>query len=247
MRRAVCVGLAMLAGVARAAPYPTDLYAASAYVTGTRAETRGDAVVTAFRRVLVKVSGNPGLAEDSRVAALDALAASMVEDVAYLDRMSDEPHHDEQGTRDRPFDLLVHFDPRRINGALAALGEAPWAVARPRIVARIAIVDHGATFPLTADGESAERHLEALLAAADRFGMRVAVPLSDAPDLAVVQGDVTLTGTMTWSDKDFGWVGRWRLAAPRGAVAWEVSGVSFDEAYRDAMAGALSALSGHRR
>lgn len=189
------------------------------------------------------LSGNPALADDDRVALLDPLAASMVEDIAYQDRMSDQPHHDEQGTRDRPFDLTVHFDPARIDGALALLGERAWIGPRPRVIVKADIRDHAAQFPLSADGESDERHREALLAASDRFGLRVVLaPLEGS---AATLPSVTLSGQLVWDESQFGWVAAWRLDGLGATRHWKIAGVSFDDAYRVGVSGALAVLSGH--
>ncbi len=242
--RVAAVLLLALAAPVRAAPvWPeSNLYAARAYVTGTRAETRAEGILTSFHRVLIKLSGNPALAGDDRLALLDPLAASMVEDLAYQDRMSDQPHHDEQGTRDRPFDLSVQFDPVRIDAALALLGERPW-VARPRLLVRADIHDRAAVFPLSADGESDERHREAVLAAAERFGLRVVlVPLEGA---GLVMPPVTLSGQLAWDESQFGWVADWRLDGLGATRHWHIAGVSFDDAYRVGISGALAVLSGH--
>ena len=107
--------------VARAVDDPA-LSEATAIVTGTREETRAEGFAHALRDVLVKRSGNPGLLYDARVEPLEANAADLVEDYIYLDRMSDQPRHDEQGTRDRPYTLVVRFAPEKIDAALAELG-----------------------------------------------------------------------------------------------------------------------------
>lgn len=238
--------LAALAARAHGAPPPGPdgaLYAARAYVTGTRAETRQDGIVTCFHLVLIKLSGHPALADDPRLALLDPLAAAMVEDIAYQDRMSDQPHHDEQGTRDRPFDLTVHFDPAQIDAALVLLGEQAWIGPRPRVLVRAEIRDHDALFALSADGESDERHRQALLAAADRFGLRVVlVPLEGA---APRVSPVALSGRLAWDASQFGWVAEWRLDGLGATRHWKIAGVSFDDAYRVGVSGALAVLSGH--
>ncbi|MCW3474988.1 DUF2066 domain-containing protein [Limobrevibacterium gyesilva] len=237
--------LPCLAATAQAAGWQ-DLYQSSAIVTGTVATTRADGLAQCLRDVLVKVSGNPALLDDPRVDALGGTAAELVEDFAYLDRQSDMPRHDEQGSRDRPFTLIAHFAPTKIDAALAALGEQPWRADRPPLLVRITVRDRNATFPMTADADADERQRQALLASAERYGMRVVLLPKDRLAVgAAPPGSVPLDGTLTWSDAAFGWVGEWRLAWQGRDIAWGITGVSFDEAFRNAVRGAMGVLSGH--
>ena len=206
-------------------------------VTGTRAETRAEALALGLRDVLAKRSGNPSLLEDPRVDALGA--PDMVEDYLYLDRMSDLPRHDEQGSRDRPFVLVAHLSRAKVDAALAGLGEQPWLTERPALLVRVVIVDRNSSYPLTADGDNDERHRQALLAAAERYGMHLALaPLHAA---LALPGSLEVTGTIRWSDADYGWVGDWRS----GNRIWGIKGVSFDAAYRNLVQGAMAIASGH--
>ena len=114
-----------------------------------------------------------------------------MEDFVYLDRMTDIPHHDEQGTRDRPFDLIAHLDPDRLRQALAAAGLRLW-LDRPTLAVSVAIrARDGASFRMTPEDDESERHRQALLAAADRFGMRVAFATKRA---------TSLDGELVWSE-----------------------------------------------
>jgi hypothetical protein len=58
-------------------------------------------------------------------------------------------------------------------------------------------------------------------------------------------GDVLLAGTLAWSDTTLGWIGAWRLDMPGTSVRWQIGGVTFDEAFRNAMGGAAQVLSGN--
>lgn len=238
MRRALLI-LLLLAPSAQA----SGLYEAQAITTGTDARARPAALAACLAQVLAKVSGNPALLDDPRVAALGPAAPALLAGLAYLDRMSDIPHHDEQGTRDRPYDLLARFEPAEIDAALLGLGEIPWLNRRdrPRVLADIAITPaDGAPIPLLADTDPAERHRAALLAAADRFGIPVLLRPSDGP---APRAAATLHGTLAWQGD--GWAAAWTLAWGGQSHAWDIRGVSFDEAYRNAVAGAAAALSGH--
>ncbi len=238
--------LQMSAAMLLLAPFVAraDLFEGRAIVTGTGPASRAEALPQALRWALVKVSGDPALAEDPRVDAIDA--AGLVEDEVFLDRMTDIPHHDEQGTRERPWDYIAHFDPAGITVALARLGHGVWPAPRPRLLARIVVHEQdGHTYPLSNDADDGERQREALLAAAARYGMRVALPPGDAPQ-ADVAGTVPLVGTLRWSDEDAGWVGEWHLTWQGQDQTWGIGGVSFDAAFRDAVGGAMAVMSGHR-
>ena len=238
-RAAVLLALLLAAPAAQAA----GLYEAQAITTGTDSRERPQALAACLAQVLAKVSGNPALLDDPRVAALGPAAPGLLAGLAYLDRMGDIPHHDEQGTRDRPYDLLARFDPAGIDAALFGLGEVPWLVHRdrPRVFADIAIAPRGGPpLALLADTDADERHRAALLAAADRFGLPVLLRPSDgAPPLT----PAVLRGRIAWAGD--GWHGAWTLNWAGGQRAWSIRGVSFDEAYRNAVAGAAAALSGH--
>jgi hypothetical protein len=75
--------------------------------------------------------------------------------------------------------------------------------------------------------------------------MRVVLPPRARPDVDI-PGTLPLNGTLRWSEPDFGWVGEWRLSWQGRDRAWRIAGVSFDEAFRDAMGGAMAVLAGRR-
>jgi hypothetical protein len=242
------VGLVLFAAGARAQDYPA-LREGTAIVTGTRAETSAEGLARALRDVLVKRSGDPSLLHDHRVDSLEPKAADLVEDYLYLDRMSDLPKHDEQGTRDRPYTLIARFSSAKIDAVLAELGDKPWLAARPALLVHVMITDKSrGSYPLTADGDNDERHRQALLAAAVRYGMHLVLePLAKVNADAAVPGALVVNGTVRWSDADPGWVGAWRAGGQQGSEvkAWGIEGVSFDDAYRTLVLGAMAIASGH--
>lgn len=50
---------------------------------------------------------------------------------------------------------------------------------------------------------------------------------------------------MAWRDEALGWVADWRLLANGKDYRWQVRGVSFDDAFRNAMLGTAQILSGN--
>ena len=220
------------------------LYEAQVIVTGTDGRSRPEGLAACLAQVLAKVSGNPAVADDPRVARLSAPA--LLRSFAYLDRMSDQPKHDEQGTRDRPYDLVARFDPAAVDDALRGLGLRPWPLPRPEVAADIRILPRQAPpMRLQSDTDQDERHRAALLAAGERFGLEIALRPASGIAAPISTGAATLAGELAWSDADAGWSGSWRLSWAGRDWIWQVRGVSFDEAYRNAVGGAAAILSGN--
>src|SRR5258708_1949765 len=257
------LGVVAVAGAPSAAANGDDLYQAQTIVTGEREETRLPGFAECLEYVLVKVSGDTRLIGDKRVAALAGEARSFVRDFRYHDRMSGIPHHDEQGTRDRPYDLIVTFDRTKIDAALRTLGREPWVAPRPRLTVFLAMRNLTSAFMVAGDGDRALER-SALTAAASQLGMTITLPseaalaasglryetlpTADPARLATVatatDGELALVGRMTWSDDAFAWIADWRLAADGTTHQWRASSVTFDDEFRKAMGGAARILSG---
>jgi uncharacterized protein len=249
---------------AASAPSADELYEAQAIVTGQREPERLRALPDCLEDVLVKVSGDPRLMGDRRLLPLKANAAEYVLSFRYHDRMSGIPVHDEQGTRDRPYDLTVSFEPAKIDAALRSLGLEPWTGPRPRLALFVGVQNGPVPYVLASDGERGLEQRLSLQAAAQKRGMSILLPSSSVLSAAGVRfdrlsaidlerwralgkdvgGDTTLIGTMFWIEQEFGWRADWRLVW-QGDHRWQIRGVSFDAAFRNAMEGSARILSGH--
>ncbi len=238
-----------------------DLYQAKVLVTGQRPETRLPALERGLADVLVKLSGDPDTVRDPAAAGLIGNAEVYVDSFRYRDLMEGIPVHDEQGTRDRPYELTIDFDPRKIDGVLRELGRESWTGARPRLAVLLAVEFDEVTYLLAADGDRGRDQRESLAAAAWKYGLPIVLPTAQAlaaSGLTVghlesadgdkvesiskaAGGDAGLVGRLTWSREALGWIAEWRLGPDR----WQIRGVNFDEAFRNAMSGALRSLSGH--
>jgi len=250
---------------ASAAADESELYRTTVFVTGRGEAERVRGTALAFQDVLVKVSGDPRLGRDPRVAEMAKEAGALVVSYDYRDRMQGLALHDEQGTRDRPHDLTVHFDPAKIDAALASLGSTPWTGPRPRLVVLLAIQDQQTRYVLAQDGTRGLSERQALAAVAANRALPMVLPMEalldaerltyDAlaakapPELAraanAAGGDAALSGTLVWTESVLGWSARWHMAAPGRDYRWGVSGVSFDDAFRNAIDGAIEILSDH--
>jgi hypothetical protein len=252
--------LFLFAGMAHAAG--DDLYTGRSIVTGMMEETRGHGVVAALRDVFVKVSGDPRLINDPKAQAIATDAVNYVNSYSYRDLLEGIPIHDEQGTRDRPYELTVVFDKWTVDLALAALGRKPWLAKRPRLVMVLAVRLNETRYLLAKDSANGRTQRESLDAVSWQTGMPLILPdeaalaqagitldnvlESDAQALAIASGgDLAILGTLEWSQGTLGWHATWRLAAGGQTHDWSVRDVNFDDAFRNGLRGAAQILSGN--
>ncbi|WP_429806330.1 DUF2066 domain-containing protein [Ensifer sp. B1-9] len=253
-----------LGGAANAADIGR-LYLSDAIVTGTGEVNRQIGFRACLSEVLVKLSGDPTILDAPGFAALEAEAGSFVSSFSYRDRLEGVPIHDEQGTHDRPHDLICRYDPATLDPLLAKLGRKPWLEPRPVITVLLAVKDQKRRFVLASDGDESPYMADSLRAAAAPLALSVILPdraavAGGALDFAAIsqanpekfarlavlgKGDVTLAGTLAWSDQARGWIANWRMASNGKSHAWQISGVSFDDAFRNALRGAARLLSGN--
>ena len=242
-----------------------DLYRAQAIVTGQGEANRIVGFASCLEDVLIKVSGAQKLAGDRRLAAYKSNAKSFVRAFSYRDQMSGKPHRDEQGTRDRPYDLTVDFDEGKIGDILKALGIKPWLSHRPRLAVFVEMKQGPKNYIVTSDGAQSDLQRDALLVAADRRGMDIVLPSAAAltksklngaelktapsstlaPVAAEQGGEVALVGQLVWDDRELGWATQWQMDWRGRTHRWQVHGVTFDEAFRRGIGGAAQVLSGN--
>jgi uncharacterized protein len=254
-----------VAYLCRAWAQPTGgIYQATVVTTGSDLRFRNAGFAQALREVLVKASGEPRLGQDPRVDKLVQHADQLVAFFAYRDQMEGIHHHDDQGTYDRPFDLTVQFDWLSINAALAQLGEKPWLAARPTVVPVILVRGHDRPYTqhylISDEQPAAGGQRESLSYYAQKYGIGLRIP--SAADLAawhVQQSDITVPsgslagdkfvvlGTLDFRLSTFGWLGVWKATWHGVDYGWGISGVSFDKAFDNLVAGVARIASGHGR
>ncbi len=242
-----------------------ELYRAQVIVTGQDEANRITAFAAALEDVLIKVSGAQNLAGSHRLAPYPSNAKDFVRAFSYHDQMSGTPTRDEQGTRDRPYDLTVEFDERKIDDLLPALGLKPWHSHRPVLAAFVEMQLGPKRYMITSDAGQSALQRESLLAAAARRGMSVVLPSAAAlaqagirgaepgtatsravaPLVAGQGGEVALIGRLVWVDRELGWATQWQIDWRGRTHRWQVRRTNFDEAFRRGIGGAAQILSGN--
>ncbi|UPK05420.1 DUF2066 domain-containing protein [Bradyrhizobium sp. 170] len=259
----VAAALTLCAGTMAAAG--ADLYRGKVTVTGQGEANRITGFAACLEDVLIKVSGAQKLAGDRRLAAYKSKAKDLVTAFSYRDQFSGKPIRDEQGTRDRPYDLTVAFEDSKIDDILRAFGLKPWLSHRPRLAVFVEMEQGPRNYLVTTDGPQSDLQRESLLAAADKRGMSIVLPGTAAlaksnitgadlrtapfPALAPVAaeagGEVVLVGRLVWNDRELGWATQWRMDWGDRKHSWQDRGVTFDEAFRRGIGGAAQVLSGN--
>jgi uncharacterized protein len=264
--RYVLVAMVAIIGIANISAFAEGagpLYRASVIVTGAREETRYPAIAQCFEMVMAKVTGNPDISANPAFADWASRARAFVWSYTYHDRLFGRQIHDEQGTRDRPFDLTVQFDDKMIAAAAAAMGEKLWPEPRPSLAIVVGVNNNFRTYVLAKGQELGSDQRAAFEDASTRFGVPIVFPSveqlaaagisyenimrADSQNLSglakTVGAHAALIGHLDWRDNDHGWIGTWHLNRGTGSPAWSIRGVNFDAAFRDAVGGAAKLLS----
>lgn len=173
-----------------------------------------------------------------------------IESFSYHDRLAGRPIHDEQGTHDRPHDLTCHFRKDSIDDLLGRLGVRPWLDKRPVLGVLLKVRRGQASYQVAAGNSRDLAMREAFAAASDLTGIDVVFPSGEYTGLRSVEGTMPLSGELDWSDSEGGWIATWELDVQQSAnklheARWQVRGVSFDDAFRNALKGAAQILSGN--
>lgn len=216
-----------------------------------------------LQEVLIKVSGDPRLADDARLKGPKDEANTYSTGVRYHDLWESIPIHDEQGTRDRPYDMWVTFDKAKIDALLKTLGRTPWSGTRPHVVAFIGLKDMlNRSFVLATDGPRGIDQRDALASAATTAGLTYSLPSTAIltgekityprlakgdlmPRVDTDAGNVALVGVLSASTNPPGWAVEWRLNWQGKTTIWKTHLPSFDAAFRNGLIGADQVFSGN--
>ncbi len=167
---------ALLTGLAIAAAVPAaDLYTGSVTVANQGAGERARALPIALAQVLVKVSGDSGVAADPAVSGQVGLAGSLLTQTDY----SSEVVTGANGAQSSVTTLLAQFDAAGVDTILRTAGRPIWTSQRPSLLAWL-VIESGPARQVASANQSAA--LGALLRQAEQRGFEVVLPAWDYQD-----------------------------------------------------------------
>jgi hypothetical protein len=230
-----------LACVPSAAP-AADLFVEQAPVVDEAAATRNAALSAMLKRVMVRVSGNVGVASQPAAAEVLTAAPSLVEQYRYRSV-------DEGGNLVRY--LWARFDQGAVERMMRERGLPVW-VQRPRVLVWLATERAGQRSLLALDTEPLAR--DAALGRAAERGLPLQLPLMDLEDQSALtpadlwsdylQGiqsasaryphERILTGRLTAAGRDR-WRGVWTLIGPTASDGFQSPALGLDETVRFAV------------
>jgi uncharacterized protein len=242
-----------------------NIYQGKTIVTGQRDETRIPGFKLALVDALKKVTGDPAINSEEVLAAVGSDVRDYVKAYSEHDRMADIPIHDEQGTRDRPFDLVVDFHKERIDELLKVLKREPWLGVRSQVLVLLVVHFDSNSYILTSDDDLGTDQRSAMVATAWQAGLPIALPTAESvakmgrmPDSlfpATAENVEKLrqrlsvghlmVGSIVWASGMQGWKADWNFDAEGKNHHWQIQDVNFDDAFRSAMRGSAQILSGH--
>jgi len=243
------------------------LHRGEAIVTGQDdLEERERGIRHALIHALIKLSGDDRVADHPELPAILADAETFVIAHEYEDRKHGVPISDEQGTRDRSFQLRVDFDGDALHNVLERLGFGAWHEDRPRLLVLLAVTDHVDAFVIGTEVAQGIGHREVLEYEAHRRGMPLVIPRMDSFEATAVShhdvvsthggavgalaraysADAALTGAMTQSSTG-AWSTDWTLLADDLPVRWRVPETTFDRSISQALGHSSRVLAGARQ
>lgn len=161
----------------------SDLYATEVRVANESSEERSKGLVSALAIVIKKVSGDPKVVEQNKIAAALSKASSFVQQFRYRVELGDTIPGNDKPVETRY--LWAKFDKTSIDNLLQQANINVWAQNRPKILLWLAIEQQGQRrlFDLNETPEN----LTTILNTAKSRGIPLQLPLLDLQDQAKLQ------------------------------------------------------------
>ncbi len=229
-----------------------NLFQAEAPASGRDRVARQEALKQALTTVLVRITGDVGIAENGQARTLLREPGRFVAQYRFNETPAENPDEAPE------LRLWAQFDEVALTRALRKLGLPYWGRDRPDVLVWLAVDDNGKRF-LVSD-TSQNPLADVLRDAAQQDGLPVNLPLLDLEDQRAVsfpdlwggflgpvqkaseryRPQVVLIGRVARSGN--GWSGQWTLLGAGTSHNWTVRGETAEEAVQKGLSGAASLL-----
>lgn len=229
-----------------------NLFQAEAPASGREPAARQQALKQALTTVLVRITGDAGIAGNRQAQTLLREPGRFVAQFRFNEIPAETPDEAPE------LRLWAQFDEVALTRALRELGLPYWGRDRPDVLVWLAVDNNGKRF-LVSD-TSQNPLAEALHDAAQQDGLPVSLPLLDLEDQRAVnfsdlwggftgpvqkaseryRPQVVLIGRVARSGS--GWSGRWTLLGAGASHNWTVRGSTAEAAVQKGASGATSLL-----
>lgn len=228
---------------AQAAPDPSSFYTGEAIITGRDIPSeRQRGYRMALPQVIAKVSGDSRLATHPQILAALDHAETLVRETGFVDRLAKKKLMDEQGTRERSYQMQVAFDPAAVDALIRQAGSQPWPRPRPAVRVALRITDSLGPYLLADTSSRGTGQREVLADVSRRLGLPVVLSGDGQPPLT----PAILTGTMQ-ARPEGGWTTGWTLVSATLAqpLHWDSPPGTFDRAIANGLEETARALAPH--
>jgi uncharacterized protein len=220
--RHVCLGLLLLFLSGPLLAQALDLYEGEIAVGSQSAAERDSALPAALGQMLVRLSGDTGIAADPAAQGLMQDAPGLVQRYRYRQHVEVQ-----DGLPVSRTFLVARFDPARVDAALAAAGIPVWLPPRPQPVVWL-VIDDGSGPRLLGATQAAA--VAALSQRAAQRGLQLQFPQAEAGeqtllgDIAAGRGEYLGEASATYGS------GIWLLGSlMRGSEGWRVRWSAYEE------------------
>ncbi|EKD69949.1 MAG: hypothetical protein ACD_46C00690G0003 [uncultured bacterium] len=214
----------------------SSLYQADMPVATQLEDARSEAVRQGFIHILVKLSGNPDIAENPLIKENVKKAEYYVQEYSYA----------QPTTTSSMYMLQIRYDKDDINNLLRKAGVVYWGETRPLVLVWVTVAD-GTEAPEIIGSEEADEWYDTFRQQGKKYGLPLIFPVMDVTDINKVSPhdvntmnittlkqagmryspDALLIGKIE-KDKNGGWKGQWRLILDENQWDWRITGNDMD-------------------
>ena len=163
----------------------TDLYQVELPVSSQSEEARTSAINIGFEQVLIKISGNPSIMNDSMIRSNFKKAETYVQEFSYLPLTHSKS----------PYLIRIHYNSEDINRLLKNAGVPYWGANRPLILIYLVVTNKG-EMPEMIGHEASPSFLDMIGQQSKIYGLPLIFPMMDMTDINQISTNDIMTLTI---------------------------------------------------